>query len=310
MSQWLQFLVVLALAVLACIKVTLQSSMSRHHIHVPQDSVWFNVLLFSSIAICLCILFPLGTPDMTVFALAALSGIGMATFQSCYAIALNVGPVSLTVLISNFSVLFITLFGILAFGDKMYASQLLGVALLVVSMFLSVKSDSGEQKKATRSWLLLTLTSLFTNGACSCIQRVYMATESGAGANMDVTFLVVMYVFSGLAALAMYLFTAVRRKHSAHPEGAVSTIGFNPRVLLYAALIALVLSVYQKTYMFSITNIEGTFLFPTYAGLQALGMTLIGMLFFRDRLTPRQRWGLVCGILCVVLMNVKVGPSF
>ena len=66
MPQYIQFLLILALSTLACIKTTLQSRMSRHHVHVTQDSVWFNVLLFGAIAICLCILFPLGAPDATV----------------------------------------------------------------------------------------------------------------------------------------------------------------------------------------------------------------------------------------------------
>ena len=56
--------------------------------------------------------------------------------------------------------------------------------------------------------------------------------------------------------------------------------------------------------------VEGTFHFPTYAGLQSLTMTLVGIVMFKDKLSKKQMIGVVCGIVSVVLMNMRIGMPF
>lgn len=302
MSYAIQFLIIVVLSLLACSKVTLQGRMSRQHVHGPQDSIWFNALMCAALAIWLALLFPLAIPDATTLLYGMTAGTTTVVFQSCYAIALATGPVSLTSLIVNFSVLLITGFGIAAFGDHLYLSQLAGVMALVVSMILSVELG-GEQKKAHRRWLVLALLTLLSDAAGSCMQRLFKAGPSAAVPGMDATFLVVMYASASLWAFAIYTW------NSRHGRRETSSMGFKPSVLIYAVLIALVLGTYQKTSLFALSYIEGTFLYPTHVGMISLFMTLIGIVLFRDRLTVRQKWAVVCGIACVVLMNLRLGPS-
>jgi len=92
--------------------------------------------------------------------------------------------------------------------------------------------------------------------------------------------------------------------HTGRREG--NTYGFfNRRVLLYALSIGVILGIYQKFYLIGLEKIDGGFLFPTYSGMQSLCMTVIGILFFKDKLSVRQIFGVACGIICVVLMNVR-----
>ena len=110
MSYFVQFLLVLLLAVLACIKVTVQGFVSRGHIHTTQDSVWFNAMVFAVIAAFLVLLVPMGEITGTLVLYASVVTITTVVFQVCYTIALKTGPVSLTVLIGNFHVLITTSF--------------------------------------------------------------------------------------------------------------------------------------------------------------------------------------------------------
>ena len=301
MSYFLQFFMILVISVLGCMKVTLQGRMSRRYVHQTMDGVWFNGLLFAAITVCLSLIFPLAKPDLSSVLYAAAAGTCVVVFQTSYALALASGPVSLTTLIVNFSVLLSAGFGMVMYGDRLYMTQLAGIAALIVSMFLSVEKKSNEKKSQGR-WLVLTFLAMLGDSGISFAQRMFNATPSARLPHMDITFSVVMYLCASTLAFLFYFFS-IRCKAQSK-----STIGFNPRVLLYAAAIALVLSFYQKGMMLSIANVEGTFLYPTHAGLMSLIMTLIGILFFRDRLTNRQKWGVACGILCVVLMNIRIGP--
>lgn len=302
MSYAGQFMLLLGISALGCVKVTLQGRMSRQYVRHTQDGVWFNGMLFAAIAACLCLIFPLATPDPSSVLYAAAAGTCVVVFQTSYALALRSGPVSLTTLIVNFSVLLSAAFGMVMYGDKLYATQIAGIAALVVSMFLSVEKGD-KQQKGQGKWLLLTMLAMLGDSGISFAQRMFNATPGARLPNMDITFSAVMYLVASALAFAFYfcnIRTGLRVK---------SSIGFNWRVLVYVAAIALVLSIYQKGMMLSVANIEGTFLYPTHAGLMSLIMTMVGILFFRDKLTVRQKWGVMWGILCVVLMNIRLGPA-
>ena len=251
--------------------------------------------------ICLALVFPFAMPDMTTLLYAVAAGLCMVLFQSGYAMALAIGPVSLTALIINFSVLLVSAFGIAVFDDSLYLSQFAGVIALVISFFLSVNWN--EQQKSSRRWLVITLLTLIADTGVCCLQRLYQATPSAAVAGRDVTFLLIMYLSGSLMAFAFYFWKSRRDVQQK------SAMGLQPRVLLYVGLIAAILSIYQKITMYAITIIEGTVYYPTHVGMMALFTTLVGLIFFRDRLTTKQKWGLVCGIACIVLINIKIGPA-
>ena len=298
MSYFVQFLLVLLLAVLACIKVTVQGFVSRGHIRTTQDSVWFNALVFTAIAFFLLLLFPMGEITGTLFFYAFIVTITTVVFQICYTIALKTGPVSLTVLIGNFHVLVTTSFSCLFMGEKLYFSQMIGILLLLTSMFLGMESKPGE-KKATRRWLLLTLASMSCSALYGVGQKLFLATPQSQLPNAQATELALSYALAALITFVIYFFC--RKK------GGVTTMVLKRPVVLFAVAIGFTLSLYQRLNTYALGVVEGTFQFPTYAGLQSLGMTLVGVCLFKDQLSRRQQLSVVCGIACVVLMNLRFG---
>lgn len=298
MSYLLQFLLVVLLAVLACVKVTIQGFVSRGHIRTTQDSVWFNSLLFTAITLFLVLLFPMGEINATLLFFASLVTLTTVVFQVCYTIALKTGPVSLTVLIGNFHVLITTTFSRVFLGENLYATQILGIGLLLTSMFLSAESKPDE-KKATRRWLVLTLLCMFCSALFGIGQKIFLATPESKLPNAQATELAVSYALAAVAGFVIYL--AGRKKNGK------TTVPFNRSIILYALAIGLTLSLYQRLNTYALGVVEGTFQFPTYAGLQSLGMTLVGVVLFKDQLSRRQQMGVVCGIISVVLMNIRFG---
>lgn len=299
MSQFLQFVMILALVVLGCTKVTLQGRVSRKHIRNTADSVLFNAQLFFAMAAVMALIFPIGGIGWSGIVLALLGALGTFLFQTCYALGLKSGPVSLTVLLVNFSVLFITAFSIFFFHERLYLSQLIGIIFLLVSMVLSVKKDDRDCGVSGK-WIALTFAAMLATSAASVFMKIFVKNHSAEIENSENTFVVLMYAFASVMAFAYYLFAA----HVGKKEK--NTYGFwNRSVLLFVLLISIALGLYQKFYVIGLGNIDGAFMFPTYAGLQSLGMTVIGILFFRDRLSLRQKIGIVCGIACVVLMNLN-----
>lgn len=300
MHYALQFLLLVLVAVFAGIKVTLQGQMSRRFIRTLADTLWFNVLLFAVIAIMLAVVFPVGRLDGVILGFGVLVGCTTVLAQTFYALAFNSGPVSLTVLIANFSILINTIFSAIVFKEKVYLSQICGIVFLVASMMLSTSQDQGDAK-ANRRWLIYSITVMLAFGVGNSVQKLFWITESSKIPNSDVTLLIVMYVSAALIALALYAILAGKKQTSA--------LGFQKTVMLFVLAIGASLCLFQKSSMFALANVDGSFYFPTVSGLQSLWIAIIGIVMFHDKLSRRQKIGVVCGILCVALMNVRLGPS-
>ncbi len=304
MSYWLQFGIICIMVVLGCSKVTLQGFVSRGYIRSTADSILFNAQLFFVIAVVMALLFPMGSLGWDGVLMAFLTAAGTLIFQTFYALALKTGPVSITVLLCNFSLFFTTSFSIIAYREHMYVTQALGILCLLLSMLLSVKKSTDE-KGISGKWILYVVLMVAANSAALIVMKIFSKEMSAAFENSQNTFMSLTYLIASCLAFVSYFITA----HTGRREG--NTYGFfNRRVLLYVLLIGVVLGLYQKLNMIGLEKIDGGFLFPTYSGMQSLGMTVIGILLFKDKLSRRQIVGIAAGILCVVLMNIRMGLLF
>lgn len=293
------FLIVFLLALLACVKVTFQGKACRKYVSSSRENVFFNALLFLSIAIFTFLFFGIKRVGISVLAPAFAVGICMVLFQCGYSLALNSGPVSVTVLIVNLNILITTVVSIIMFKEKVYLTQIFGIAFLLGAMFLCVNKDERTAKK-TKKWILYTLTAFFASGISSSIQKIFGAS---AVKNSNSSFLFYVYLFGAVMLSAVYTAGGIKNKES-REKGKKGKKKYGG-ILFYTALIGIVLCIYQQIYMYATGVIDGIFMFPAYSGMQSLMMSFIGVLFFKDRLSARQKASVLCGIVSVVLMNIK-----
>ena len=303
MSYPIQFLVITVLAVLGCAKVTLQSRVSKKYIVNTADSVFFNAQLYAAIALVLLVVFPQGALNGRGIFYAVLCGLFTLAFQIIYSLALKAGPVSITVLIINFSSLFIAIFSILAFRETVYISHVIGAVLLVVSMILNVKKDE-EGKPGNMRWFLLAVTAMLATSGGSIMIKIFGKTLGAEVKNSDMTFLVLSYAIEAVLAFGIYFVGA----HVGKRERMTYKKPWH--VLVYALIIGVVLGVYQKFYAMGMAKMDASFMMPTYAGMQSVGMTVIGVVMFKDRLSTRQKVSVLCGIACIIIMNLRILPLF
>ena len=299
MSYLLQFLVVLAMSLLGCTKVTLQGRASRQFFKNGADSVLFHTMLFLFVALTLVVIFPTAALTWQGFWLSVLCALFTFFYQVFYAQALKEGPVSLTVLICNFSTFFVVLYSTIAFGESLYLSHIGGMLLLILSMILNVKQ---EEKEKGRRWLFFTLAAMVSTAVGTSIIKLFGKTEAAEVSGSDITFLAFSYAAAAVFALGYYILNRYAGKKEKH------TFAFSWKVLAYAIGIGVVLGVFQKFYALGMQHLDAAFMMPTWAGLQTLGMTTIGIFAFGDKLHKRQKWSIVCGLCCIILMNLRICP--
>ena len=301
MSYPLQFLIVLVMSLLGCTKVTLQGCASRTFFKNGADSVLFHTMLFLFVALTLVVIFPTAALTWQGFWLSILCALFTFFYQVFYAQALKEGPVSLTVLICSFSTFLVVLYSTVAFGETLYLSHLGGMLLLILSMLLNVKT---EEKEKGRRWLLFTLAAMVSTAVGTSIIKLFGKTEAAEVAGSDITFLALSYAAAAVFAIGYYILNRYTGKKEKH------TFALSWKVLAYAAAIGVVLGVFQKFYALGMQHLDAAFMMPTWYGLQTLGTTTIGILAFGDKLRPRQKWSIACGLACIILMNLRICPLF
>jgi drug/metabolite transporter (DMT)-like permease len=301
MSYPLQFLVVLAMSLLGCTKVTLQGRASRKFFRNGADSVLFHAMLFLFVALTLVVIFPTALLTWHGFWLSILCALFTFFYQVFYAQALKEGPVSLTVLICSFSTFLVVIYSTIAFGETLYLSHVGGMLLLIFSMILNVKQ---EEKEKGRRWLFFTIVAMVSTAVGTGIIKAFGKTEAAEVPGSDITFLALSYVAAAVFAFGYYVVNRYTGKKEKH------TFVLSWKVLAYAAAIGVVLGVFQKFYALGMQNLDAAFMMPTWYGLQTLGMTAVGILAFGDKLQKRQKWSIVCGLACIILMNLRICPLF
>lgn len=303
MSGIMQFLIILLIASLACVKVTLQGAASRRYIRCNCDSLLYNSIFFAFVALFLGLMFPQCVPNAEITLWGCIVGAGTVMYQVFYALALTSGPLSISALVANLSALVPTIVSAVAFRENIYYMQLAGIVLLCFSLPLSLKDSNGENK-ANVKWLVFLFLAFFSNGIATSVQKLFFKTDSALIENSENTFLLCMYICASLLALIIFLVMRF--------GGGVRNVEMKKewKLPVFTAAMGLSLALFQKVHMFGLKNIPGSLMYPSYIGIQTSMMTFIGILFFGDMLSKRQKLGIVLGIASVVFLNVKVGGFF
>jgi drug/metabolite transporter (DMT)-like permease len=230
-------------------------------------------------------------PTTTTLIFALVYSVFSALFQLLYTASLKCGPVSLTVMISNFSIGITTLFGILYYKETLTTVNILGFVAITASLLLSADLKSSTKEKISGKWLAMTIVTMILNGV-ACIVSALHSNMIPEGNN---AFMALSYSFGGIFLLIYFLF---RRK--TEPE----TIHKNPKTILSMMSVGAVLCVYLPLYLTGVRLFDISIFYPVINAGSSTMISVIGILLFKDKLKPVQIAGLILGTLSIVLLTL------
>lgn len=285
----MNFLIILLLCTLATSKVTLQSRFGKKNLKSDSDNILFNAVVFLTAAMLFCVDIPKASFYTWLFALTF--AILTVVFQLSYTKALSVGNVSLTVMAVNLSMLFPSLVSVIFYNENLSSLRVVGIVLTVLSFILTV--DINFKEKLSHSWFIFTVIAALANGGIGITQKIFgmqvFSTEKKA-------FVACSYAIAFLVAIVIYLITHSRDKENIKFEISKTQI--------FAVAVGVILAVFQWLNTYAISIMDGSFLFPLYSGGSIILSTLVGIIFFKDKLTTRQKGSIILGIIAVIIMNI------
>ncbi|MDO4618076.1 MAG: hypothetical protein Q4B31_00970 [Clostridia bacterium] len=204
--------------------------------------------------------------------------------------ALRHGSMAITTLIVNLSLMIPTLYGIIFLGEPTSVWLYLGIAFLVIALFLVNYQKSQNTNKVTFIWVILTILAAVGNGMCSTVQKVEQVAMNGQYKNefMIVALLIVTFIF------LIFSFSTERKD-----------IKPTLKKGIYFPIIVGALNGTVNLLVMVLGNMMPvSLLFPLLTSGGIIGNYFLSRFYFKEKLSTVQTMGLIAGIIAVVFFNI------
>lgn len=265
------------------------NKMARHGYNTISSFVATIVLLFWG---------GIGNPSGFTILLAVVFGLITALCQVATLKALEFGAVSYTTVMISLSTLIPALSGVLIWREELGGAQIVGMALLVVCLFLSVDFRD-KNKKGSFSWLFYCLIAFLCTGAIGVMQKIHQMSNYKAEVN---AFLMIAFLCSFLCSGILFVFGYAKHRKDAVAEKKNVAVAkwWLWGVLLVISGFASALN--NKLNLILSGLMDSAVFFPLVNGGGLILTTLTGVIFFKEKLSVLQWIGVFVGISSVVLL--------
>lgn len=279
--------------ILIIVATATQSAVCKRYSHMGGDVKIFNTL---KAGVAACLLAIIAIPNFTWHLPTVIYGLiyGVLITISMYVgyMALSLGPMALTSMLTSFSVLLPLVWGVTMGQEKMSVMQGVAVILLLAAILLT-NGDKlrAKQEKKTKYglWLLFVAATFFSYGVSSILQKVYQINYPD-GRSQDF-----MFYSMALCAIVYMILSLVKTplREWKHNKGnwwgalaGVATMIVNLFTLLLAG------------------EENASLLYPAVSGGTLLASLLCGKLIFKEKLKINHYIALILGLAAVVLLKL------
>lgn len=221
------------------------------------------------------------------FAFAAVYAGGTITSV----LALRWGSLAITSLVMSYSLVIPTLYGLIFLNETVGSLQIIGLCILLVSLFL-VKGERppADKKTVSAKWLIAVAVSFVCNGCCSIIQKEQQNAFNGI---YNSSFMIVALAIAAVVSFIAGLIAERKDLKAIFRHGIVT-----------AALCGLSNGATNYLVMVIVATVAASLFFPLLSAGQLILTFLISVFLYKEKFLPRQLAGLALGIAALVLLNI------
>ena len=253
-----------------------------------------GTFVFSAVSVFFAALFFLAisggrlhfTWEILPYALGFALSYGTAVMMSF--LAIRIGSLSLTSLVTSYSLIIPTFYGLAFLGEEVSVLFYVGLGVLCVSLFLMHSKREGS--KITLPWAVVAFLGFLGNGICSTVQAVQQKTFAGEYKSemMIIALLIVSIVIATVSLLTERrdILPAVRLGGTRAAACGIINGACN--------LLAMLLAV----------RMDASIMFPVLSAGGILLTGAVSLFVYRERLSRKQYAALLLGTAAVVLMNL------
>lgn len=203
-------------------------------------------------------------------------------------LAIAHGSLSLTSLFVSYSLMIPTAYGLLFWGDPVRVGSIVGLGLLMISLFLVNKTEKGA--RFSFKWVLFVLLAFAGNGMCTVVQKLQQNASGGAYKNEF------MIVALALVTVFMLVMALLRNRRDLK---LCVTSGW------HLALVCGLLNGMVNLFVMILSHrMVASLMFPLISAGGLIITYLVSRFVYKEQLTTRQTVGFVFGLAAIVFLNL------
>lgn len=288
----LVILLVIAYALLAIVKLYVQSKYSKKNVHNFTDTVIFWAFIFLIIAICFIPVAIINHEiNTSILIYAILAGIFTVFFQLFYTLALSCGPVGISSFLTSASSVVYIVYSIIVFNEKITPFKIAAFVLFVAALACNIKKD--KSKNINAKWIILiSLTCLFLI-AGSIVSKYFARDFAG---DYKTGFLAIEYIVS-------FVLTAIIAIPLVLNNKTKPSIKFDKWYFIFGISIGVILVACVFINQWTVSIADMSYFTPIRGSMIMILAILEGWIVFNEKPTLLQTIGIVCGIGASILIN-------
>ncbi len=234
--------------------------------------------------------------SISQFLSAMLFGIFFACavlfIAECYAC----GPMSLTSIIVNSSVIIPILYSCISLKESTTATQITGCILLAITfLFSAFNAESKENSKINFKWLIFVLIAFISNGLTAVIQKNYKISAPDSDGNI---FMAIAYFTAGIILLISFF---LKQRKAAIKSDKIKHISLMAILVLVAGLGSFI----GNGILMKLSNqMSAALLYPFINGGICVTLSLASILIFKEKLSIRKALTIIIGLSAVIVLNL------
>lgn len=205
-------------------------------------------------------------------------------------LAITNGPLSLSSLIISYSLLIPTFYGLVIYREPLKPSLIVGLLLLVFSLFLVNKKSKNTETKVSLRWLIYVLIGFFGNGFCSTVQKIQ---QYDFGGKYKSEFMIIAIAISSAVLFCIAFFTEKKNVAISLKKGVgwIAICGLANGGVNFGTMV--------------LTNVmSASVMFPIISAGSVIINCIVSILFYKEKLSVTQIFGVLLGISAIVAMNL------
>ena len=229
--------------------------------------------------------------DIKVLPYSIGFGVCYALASGCTIFALRTGPITLTSLFLQMSLIAVTIWGLFFWNGKITPLVIIGLVLVVVAITLCLWKGNKDEKGVSLKWLLFAFLAFAGNAGCTIIQRTEQIVFEKQHSEMLMAF---SMLIAFAACLVLYL-----KSDKTDSVVIIKKGGIFP-------VLAAVFNIVLNLCVIALGNSElsPSLVYPTLA-IGGLGLTtLFSVLLFKEKLKWWQWIGFGIGVVAIAILSI------
>lgn len=204
------------------------------------------------------------------------------------------GPMSLTGIITNMSMIIPLIYSCAVYGESITPMQAVGIIFMIATIILAGIGKSDQKYGASRKWIVMVIIAFIANGLIAIFQKQYGISDPKGQIN---SFMLIAYCTSSIL-FTLYYFTQ-RRLH-------IKTE--TPVQWLPLGILSLISGIASfggngiATYLSN--RVQASILYPCVNGGLCILLAAISFLVFKEKISKSKVFSIIIGLAAIVVLNL------